>query len=46
MTESMIVVDVGSGTQDVLLYQPEELIGNCVQNFLYLMGGGACSIAV
>ncbi len=29
MTESMLIVDVGSGTQDILLYQPEKLIENC-----------------
>ncbi|HZK83788.1 MAG TPA: DUF1786 domain-containing protein [Desulfosporosinus sp.] len=29
MTESMIIVDVGSGTQDILLYQPKKLIENC-----------------
>ena len=29
MTESMILIDVGSGTQDILLYQPEKLIENC-----------------
>lgn len=29
MTESIIVIDVGSGTQDILLYQPEKLLENC-----------------
>lgn len=29
MTESMIIIDVGSGTQDILLYQPEKSIENC-----------------
>ena len=29
MTQSMILVDVGSGTQDILLYQPGKLIENC-----------------
>jgi len=29
MTESMIVIDVGSGTQDILLYQPGKTIENC-----------------
>ena len=29
MTESMIIVDVGSGTQDILLYQPGKSIENC-----------------
>src|SRR5680860_863373 len=29
MTESMIVIDVGSGTQDILLYQPEKALENC-----------------
>ena len=29
MTESMILIDVGSGTQDILLYQPGKLIENC-----------------
>jgi len=29
MTESMIVIDVGSGTQDILLYQPGKSIENC-----------------
>ncbi|KUO78119.1 MAG: hypothetical protein APF81_06910 [Desulfosporosinus sp. BRH_c37] len=29
MTESMIIIDVGSGTQDILLYQPERLLENC-----------------
>ncbi len=29
MTENMIIIDVGSGTQDILLYQPEKLIENC-----------------
>ncbi len=29
MTESIIVIDVGSGTQDILLYQPERLLENC-----------------
>ncbi|MDP4126509.1 MAG: DUF1786 domain-containing protein [Bacillota bacterium] len=29
MTESVLVVDVGSGTQDILLYQPEKSIENC-----------------
>ena len=29
MTESMIVIDVGSGTQDILLYQPGKAIENC-----------------
>lgn len=29
MTESMIIIDVGSGTQDILLYQPEKLLENC-----------------
>lgn len=29
MKESMIVIDVGSGTQDILLYQPGKLIENC-----------------
>ena len=29
MTESVIVVDVGSGTQDILLYEPGKPIENC-----------------
>ena len=29
MAESMILIDVGSGTQDILLYQPGKLIENC-----------------
>jgi len=29
MPESMIIVDVGSGTQDILLYQPGKSIENC-----------------
>ncbi|OLN29507.1 DUF1786 domain-containing protein [Desulfosporosinus metallidurans] len=29
MTESVLVIDVGSGTQDILLYQPEKTIENC-----------------
>ena len=29
MTESMIVIDVGSGTQDILLFQPEQSLENC-----------------
>ncbi|SPF45828.1 conserved hypothetical protein [Candidatus Desulfosporosinus infrequens] len=29
MTENMLVIDVGSGTQDILLYQPEKSIENC-----------------
>jgi uncharacterized protein (DUF1786 family) len=29
MTESMIIVDVGSGTQDILLYQSGKSIENC-----------------
>lgn len=29
MTESMIIIDVGSGTQDILLYQPEKSMENC-----------------
>lgn len=29
MTESMIVIDVGSGTQDILLYQPGKSLENC-----------------
>ena len=29
MTESMIIIDVGSGTQDILLYQPEKSLENC-----------------
>lgn len=29
MKESMLVIDVGSGTQDILLYQPEKSIENC-----------------
>ncbi|ODA39524.1 DUF1786 domain-containing protein [Desulfosporosinus sp. BG] len=29
MTESVLVIDVGSGTQDILLYQPGKTIENC-----------------
>lgn len=29
MTESLLVIDVGSGTQDILLYQPGKSIENC-----------------
>lgn len=29
MEDSMIVIDVGSGTQDILLYQPGKTIENC-----------------
>ncbi|TGE35367.1 hypothetical protein E4K67_25580 [Desulfosporosinus fructosivorans] len=29
MTESLMIIDVGSGTQDILLYQPEKSIENC-----------------
>ncbi|WP_042338099.1 DUF1786 domain-containing protein [Desulfosporosinus youngiae] len=29
MAESVIVIDVGSGTQDILLYQPERNLENC-----------------
>lgn len=29
MTESVLVIDVGSGTQDILIYQPEKAIENC-----------------
>ncbi|HBV85242.1 MAG TPA: hypothetical protein DEF42_00900 [Desulfosporosinus sp.] len=29
MTESVIVIDVGSGTQDILLYQPGKNLENC-----------------
>ncbi|MDR3542006.1 MAG: DUF1786 domain-containing protein [Desulfosporosinus sp.] len=29
MTESVLVIDVGSGTQDILLYQPGKSIENC-----------------
>lgn len=29
MTESVIVIDVGSGTQDILLYQPGRNLENC-----------------
>jgi len=71
MTESMVVIDVGSGTQDILLYQPGKLIENCPKLIVpsrtqivatqirkatvlgqgiymhgYLMGGGACVVAV
>ncbi|TGE33003.1 DUF1786 domain-containing protein [Desulfosporosinus sp. Sb-LF] len=29
MTESVLIIDVGSGTQDILLYQPGKNIENC-----------------
>lgn len=29
MSESLLVVDVGSGTQDILLFQPENALENC-----------------
>lgn len=29
MTESALVIDVGSGTQDILIYQPEKNLENC-----------------
>ena len=31
MTESIMVIDVGSGTQDILLYQPGKTIENCAK---------------
>ena len=71
MTESVLVIDVGSGTQDILLYQPEKMIENCPKFIVpsrtqtvaaqiriatgqgkdiflqgYLMGGGACALAL
>ena len=71
MGKSMMVIDVGSGTQDILVYQEEKNLENCVKMVVpsrtqivaaqlraatehgkdvfldgYLMGGGACTMAL
>lgn len=71
MSESMILIDVGSGTQDILVYQQGKNLENCPKLVVpsrtqivaaairqataqkrdlffhgYLMGGGACTMAL